>query len=94
MARRKGLPVHDPGIYGQVFDNRKVYEATYRRELERTDLGRVALMHDGEVVDIFDDDYTASRAGFDRFPPGRFSTHPIGHPPVQLGCLGISLLPA
>lgn len=94
MVRRKGLPVHDPGIYGQVFDNREVYEAKYRHELERTDLGRVALMHDGEVVDIFDDDYTASRAGFDRFSPGEFSTHPIGHPPLQVGSLGMFLLPA
>ncbi len=94
VARRKGLPVHDLSIYGQVFDNREVYEAKYRCELERTDLGRVALMHDGEVVDIFDDDYTASRAGFDRFSPGRFSTHPIGHPPAHLGGLGMFLLPA
>ncbi|MCY3923964.1 MAG: hypothetical protein OXG52_00410 [bacterium] len=81
-------------IYGQVSDNREIFEAKYRRDLECTDLGRVALMHDGQVVDIFDDDYTASRAGFNRFPVGRFSTHPIGHPPTQLGCLGMSLLPA
>ena len=46
----KGVTVQDPDVYGQVFDNREVYETEYRRELERTDLGRVALMHDGEVV--------------------------------------------
>ena len=86
--------MHESGICGQVAENREVFEARHHRDLEQTDLGRVALMHDGEVVDIFDDDYTASRAGFDRFPPGRFSTHPIGHPPIQLGCHGMSLLPA
>ena len=86
--------MHESSIYGQVADNREIFEANYRRDLERTDLGRVALLHDGELVGIFDDDFTASRAGFDRFPPGRFSTHPIGYPPVHLGCLGMSLLPA
>jgi hypothetical protein len=34
---------------------------------------------------VFDERARARQFGFDRYPPGGFSIHPIGHPPLQVG---------
>ena len=80
---------------GPVWANHAVFQEEHEQRLLETDLGRVALMSDGELVEIFDDTSSAIHAGYERFGMGGFSTHPIGHPPVRIGSiLGRSLAEA
>jgi len=49
-------------------------------------------MSDGELVAVFDERARAKEVGFDRYPPGGFSIHPIGHSPLQSGYVGSDVL--
>ena len=80
---------------GPVWANQAVFEEEHEQRLLETDHGRVALMSDGELVEVFDDTSSATHAGYAQFGMGGFSTHPIGHPPVRIGSiLGRSLAEA
>lgn len=62
--------------------NFDAFEARHRAELERDHNGKVALMHDEEVVGIYDDCESAFAAGMARFERGQFSYQEIGAEPV------------
>ena len=47
--------------------------------------GRVALLHDGGLVAIYNDDGDAYAVGCDQFGLGHFSTQRIGAAPQSLG---------
>ena len=70
-----------------VWANHAVFQEEHEQRLLDTDHGRVALMSDGELVEIFDDSSSATHAGYERFGMGGFSTHPIGQPPVRIGSI-------
>lgn len=67
--------------------NHAVFQEVHEQRLLETDHGRVALMSDGELVEVFDDTSSATNAGYERFGVGGFSTHPVGHPPVRIGSI-------
>lgn len=71
----------------QVDRNHEVYTAKYKQELERSDLGRTALMHDGEIIEIYDESVQAYMAGVNQYGLGEFSIVKIGRRPVDLGIL-------
>ena len=71
--------------------NRLAYEARYQRELEETDYGYIALMHDEEVVGIYDDANAACKFGFERYGAGRYSIVRIGAKPQSLGIFTFAL---
>ena len=64
--------------------NRTAYE-TMKDDLERSDLGRVVLMHDGEVVSIYNDSGDAYSIGCEKYGLGNFTLHQIGQKPISLG---------
>ncbi len=68
----------------ELVKNRKTYNAM-RAELEREHYGRIALLHDGELVSIYNDWWDAYVIGHERFGEGCFSTKAIGAPPASLG---------
>ena len=59
-------------------------------ELTAGHLGKIALFHDGELVDIYDDSDQAYTVGCERFGLGHFSLETIGQKPVSLGILTAS----
>ena len=59
-----------------------------RRELEREHSGRIALLHDGELVSIFNDRGDAYVIGCERFGEGHFSIKKIGTSPASFGAAG------
>ena len=75
----------------QVESNHKIYNEQYRHEMERDHSGRVALMHDGEIVGIYDDDDRAYWDGCKKYGLGNFSLEWIGAEPVRLGILTAAL---
>ena len=56
-----------------------------RHDLERGHSGRIALLHGGELVSIFNDRGDAYMTGCERFGEGRFSIKKIGVPPASFG---------
>lgn len=75
----------------QASNNFDGLESRYRADLEAEHLGRYALMHDGEVVAIFDDKLEAFDAGRAKFGVGRFSFHEIGARPVHIGAMASAM---
>ena len=71
-------------------EHREAYEAV-RRELEAEHMGRTALMHDGKVVGIYNDDGDAYKVGCDNYGLGNFTIKIIGEPPVHLGIQTLNL---
>ncbi len=75
----------------QARSNYEAYEAQYREELERDHLGRVALLHNAEVVSIWNDMGDAYQVGCDQYGLGNFSLQRIGARPVNLGILAAAV---
>ncbi|MYA41768.1 MAG: hypothetical protein F4Z31_08470 [Gemmatimonadetes bacterium] len=71
--------------------NRLAYEARYQHELEETDHGHIALMHDEEVVGVYDDANVACEVGSERYGSGRYSIVRIGAKPQSLGIFTFAL---
>ena len=59
--------------------------------MERDHSGRIALMHDGVVAGIFDDDNAAYWDGCKKYGLGNFSLEWIGVEPVRLGSITAAL---
>ena len=71
--------------------NITVYIEIYKRELEEEHWGRIVLMHDGEIVGIYDDRGDAYSVGCEKYDLGNFSLQQIGEQPAQLGILTAAL---
>ena len=69
---------------GELRKNREAFNGM-RRELEREHSGRIALLHDGELVSIFNDRGDAYVIGCERFGEGHFSIKMIGALPASFG---------
>ena len=72
----------------QVELNQRAYNDNYREEMEREHHGKVALMHDGEVVHILNDSDDAYTVGVNQYGQGGFSIVHIGMTPTHLGVVG------
>ena len=70
--------------------NRDAYESM-RERLEAEHFGRVALLHDGELVALYNDSGDAYEIGCEKYGLGGFSIEKIGEPPISLGIFTMSL---
>lgn len=68
----------------QLEKNRAAYNAI-KEEMEAEHFGRAALLHDGEIVEIYNDSGDAYAIGCEKFGLGNFSIENIGEPPISLG---------
>lgn len=75
----------------QLQANEAAYEKDYRERLERDHRGKTALMHDGKVVDVYDDPNDAYLTGYERWGLGGFSMKEIGQGPLELGIFSAGL---
>lgn len=73
----------------QALKNFDAYEARHRAELEPEHNGKVALMHDEQVVGIYSDSEAAFAAGMKRYSRGEFSFQEIGAEPVFVSTLDL-----
>ena len=74
----------------QLVKNRAAYNAI-KKEMEAEHFGRAALLHDGEVVEIYNDSGDAYAIGCEKFGLGNFSIEKIGEPPISLGIFTMCL---
>ena len=75
----------------QVSTNYNVYVAKYQDDLERDHAGKVALLHDGRLIEVHERYVDAYWHGFDDYGLGNFSIQEIGSEPAQLGSLTFAL---
>ena len=68
----------------QVHENFRAFKDRHEAELVGEHLGRVALMHNGEVVDLCDDSEEAYFDGHERYGRGNFSMQEIGAKPMPM----------
>lgn len=74
----------------QIEQNREAYEKV-RGEMEEQHFGRVLLMHDGQIVAIYNDKGDAYSIGRDKYGLGKFSLKTVGDPPISLGAHTLSI---
>ena len=56
-----------------------------RAQLEAEHMGQTALLHQGKVVDIYNDTEDAYKIGCDKYGLGHFIIQVIGERPISLG---------
>ena len=78
-------------VDSQARSNYEAYKTQHREKLERDHLGRIALLHDAEVVSTWNDMDDAYQVGCDLYGPGNFSLQKIGGRPANLGILAAAL---
>lgn len=71
--------------------NFTAYMERHRQELEESDWGRIVLMHDGEIVGIYNDRGDAYSIGSEKYGLGNFSLQKIGEQPAKLGIITAAL---
>lgn len=57
----------------------------FREEYEQENFGRTALLHDGEMIAIYNDKFDAYTTGCDRYGLGYFLIETFGAKPKSLG---------
>ncbi len=65
-----------------------------RDELEADNLGRTALLHDGELIAIYNDSGDAYSIGREKYGLGNFSIETFGEKPRSLGYFTAYIQPA
>jgi len=92
MVRKAGgVREIGPVTTPQVEVDHAAYNGKYRQDLEREHFGRVALIHQDEVVGVYNDMCDTYSIGCEKYGLGSFSMKRIGQRPAQLGSLGITL---
>ena len=71
-------------VKSQLDRNQAAYEV-FRADMEDEHMGRVVLMHDGEVVEVYNDSGDAYKIGCEKYGLGNFSLVNIGEQPINLG---------
>lgn len=71
----------------QADNNHAAFVERYQARLEPEHSGKMALMHDGEVVEVVDDKDVAYELGLRRYGAGNFSLERIGTSPHSFGVL-------
>lgn len=71
----------------QAKRNYDIYLAEHKLEAERAHRGKTALMHDGEVIDYYNDEDDAVTAGRQFYGLGHFSIVRVGAKPIRLGAM-------
>lgn len=75
-------------VADQLQRNREAYDKV-REAVEAEHSGRFALMHGGEIIEIYNDSGDAYSIGCEKFGLGNFSIEKIGDTPISLGILAM-----
>ena len=68
----------------QTQENYEAYTREYMEDMERDHFGKFALMHDGEIVYVFNNLDDAYMIGTKQYGLGSFSIVEIGQKPINL----------
>lgn len=70
--------------------NRAAYDEL-KEKLEAEHSGQVALLHDGKLIDVYQDSGEAYSIGRERFGLGKFYIKKIGQAPISVGIFTLCL---
>lgn len=83
-GKEVGFTMHSPEVIAELKKNQEAYEAV-KGKMESEHWGRTVLLHDGNVVAIYNDEGDAYDIGREKFGEGRFSLYVVGKRPIDLG---------
>ncbi|WP_420623922.1 hypothetical protein [Candidatus Poriferisodalis sp.] len=66
----------------QALSNHRAYKRFHREQMEAEHLGKIALLHDGDVVGVYEDRESAYSVGVTKYGLGGFSFEEIGAQPL------------
>ena len=79
-----GAVMHPPKVIAELNKNRAAFDLV-KGQMEAEHWGKTVLLHDGNVVAIYNDEGDAYDIGCEKFGEGRFSIHLAGERPVKPG---------
>ena len=82
--------MHPTEVISELQKNQAAFNEI-KEEMKADNLGRTVLLHDGEVIDVYDDKDDAYNAACEKFGLGRFSLHQVGERPIELGIHAVPL---
>ena len=85
------VELHEPEVIAELNKNQEAFDRV-QEEMEREHWGRTVLMHNGEVVSIYNDYGDAYSIACFMYGLGKFSLHVVGQQPVDLGFHTVSLI--
>lgn len=80
-----------PTEFAELDKNQAAYDEI-RERMEAEHLGGIALMHDGEVIDVYNDGGDAYKIACEKYGLGNFSLITIGEKPIRLGGLTMAMI--
>jgi len=84
QAGKENLPVSGQNANAELEKNIAAY-AKIRDKMESEHLGRLALLSDGKLVAVYDDESEAYAVGCEKFGIGAFLLEKIGQKPLRVG---------
>lgn len=82
--------LHDPQVIANISKDKKAYDEI-RAEMEDAHWGKTVVMHNGDVVAIYNDRGDAYNIAREKFGLGNFSLHLVGQQPINLGFHAVPL---
>ena len=82
--------MHPPEVIAELEKNQEAYEAV-KKEMEAEHWGKTVLIHNGEIISVYNDEGDAYDIGREKYDLGNFSLHLVGERPIDLGFHAISL---
>lgn len=71
--------------------NYRAYQEEYKDRLEREHPGRIAMLHNQELVSVYNDMGDAYSIGVEKYGLGNFSLQRIGQRPIEIGILAAAI---
>ena len=66
----------------QARSNHDAYQRFHREQMEADHFGKIALLHNGDVVGVYEDRESAYSAGITQYGSGEFSFEEVGAQPI------------
>ena len=76
--------MHPAEVIAELKKNQAAFNKI-KEEMEANYLGRTVLLHNGEVIDVYNDKDDAYDIACEKFGLGHFSLHEVGERPIDLG---------
>ena len=84
MSFKFAHDVHPPEIMAELEKNQSAYDEV-KEDMETNHWGRLVLLSNGKVIDIYNDEKDACAIGNRLFGLGNFSVIRVGERPTDLG---------
>ncbi len=78
------MQLHSPEVMAELEKNWQAFKSQ-QAQLEAKHWGKIAMFHDGELVDVYNNESDAYSIAVEKFELGSFILQHVGERPIDLG---------